>query len=227
MYTKTNWSETGMTTQNKVDGLNNLETIYSNAINAIDSIDHKDRYYTKTEVSSKYFSSDSDGDGSGLIAATLDGRTAQQIMDAGTPAGCIAIWPSALGQIPSGWALCDGSNGTPDLRDKFVVGAGGNYALYESGGSNTVTASGSVTIGGHALTESEVPKHTHGSITDTWVDGSSKGTYSGSGVYKGEKTSYTNYAGGGQPHTHSASFTGTPNQQKMPPYYALAYIMKV
>ncbi len=234
MYTKTEWAESGMTTQDKVDGLNNLETIYSQAISAIDAITHTDRYYTKSQVQSKYFSASTDGSGSGMICATLDGYTAQQMLDSGTPAGCIGIWKSTIGSIPEGWALCDGQNGTPDLRDRFVVGAGGHYDLYATGGSNTVTTSGSVTIAGHALTAEEIPKHTHGSITDYYPSNQYAFTYTAEGkppvgvnASTQNITSYTNYTGGGDSHSHTASFSGTSNQDKRPPFYALAYIMKL
>ncbi len=40
----------------------------------------------------------------------------------------IVLWSGAVVDIPAGWALCDGNNGTPDLRDRFVIGAGGTWA---------------------------------------------------------------------------------------------------
>lgn len=49
--------------------------------------------------------------------------------------GVITSFSGGLGLIPSGWQLCDGTNGTPDLRDKFVVGSGSTYAVDETGGS--------------------------------------------------------------------------------------------
>lgn len=54
-----------------------------------------------------------------------------------TPKGLILIWSGAIVDIPVGWSLCDGSNGTPDLRDKFIVGAGGSYSPGDTGGSAT------------------------------------------------------------------------------------------
>lgn len=55
------------------------------------------------------------------------------------PTGIIAIWSGSAASIPAGWTLCDGSPGTPDLRDKFVVGAGGAYAVDAQGGAATHT----------------------------------------------------------------------------------------
>ena len=51
------------------------------------------------------------------------------------PRGVIVQWPFAIGTIPAGYVLCDGTNGTPDMRDRFVVGAGSTYAVGDSGGS--------------------------------------------------------------------------------------------
>lgn len=51
------------------------------------------------------------------------------------PQGAILLWSGAANAIPSGWALCDGTNGTPDLRGRFLVGAGGSYAVGATGGA--------------------------------------------------------------------------------------------
>jgi microcystin-dependent protein len=232
-YVPTTWVETGMSTVDKVNGLNNLETIYTSAISAIDAIGHSERYYTKTEANSKYFTAATDGSGSGMIAAKLDGWTALQIINSGTPAGCIGMWHSTIESIPAGWYLCNGLNSTPDMRDRFPVGAGGNYDLGDIGGSNSVTASAaSVTIGGHVLTAAEIPKHTHGTIPDwygTGSDGENPGP-SGStpvadGVVVFTRVDTAN-AGGGESHTHTGSFAGTTDKDKRPPFHALAFIMK-
>ena len=64
--------------------------------------------------------------------------------------GMIMMWSGSTGSIPSGWVLCNGSNSTPDLRNRFVVGAGNNYSVDATGGSDTVS-----------LTTSNLPSHTH------------------------------------------------------------------
>lgn len=69
------------------------------------------------------------------------------------PVGSIIMWSgdeSNLNLIPNNWRLCDGTNGTPDLRDRFIVGAGNNYDIGESGGSDSVT-----------LTQDNIPEHSH------------------------------------------------------------------
>jgi microcystin-dependent protein len=66
------------------------------------------------------------------------------------PSGIILLWSGSIVSIPSGWVLCNGSNSTPDLRDRFVVGAGSTYAVNATGGANTVT-----------LDATMIPAHTH------------------------------------------------------------------
>jgi hypothetical protein len=67
------------------------------------------------------------------------------------PRGAIVMWAGLLTQIPGGWLLCDGTNNTPDLRDRFVVGAGLSYAAFQTGGSLGVSVS-TATGGVHAHT---------------------------------------------------------------------------
>ena len=57
------------------------------------------------------------------------------------PSGGILIWSGSIGSIPVGYYLCNGSNGTPDLRDKFVVGAGSTYAVGNTGGFTAAATS--------------------------------------------------------------------------------------
>ncbi len=122
----------------------------------------------------------------------------------GVPSGCILIWSGAVDAVPSGWALCDGSNGTPDLRDRFVLCAGAAHAVGSSGGSETVT-----------LTVEQMPEHKH------TLSGLPTSVHAGSSPMVGvqvssdPRTAESNSSGNSQPH---------PN---MPPYYALAYIMKL
>ena len=64
------------------------------------------------------------------------------------PKGVIVMWSGTV--APEGWALCDGANGTPDLREKFVMGVGGAYVIGTSGGKAT-----------HTLSLNEMPYHSH------------------------------------------------------------------
>jgi microcystin-dependent protein len=74
------------------------------------------------------------------------------------PAGLISMWSGSIGSIPSGWYLCDGSNGTPNLTDRFIIGAGSSYAVNGTGGVSSVT-----------LTTNNMPSHTH-TATSTVTD---------------------------------------------------------
>jgi hypothetical protein len=229
-YTKTTWLEHGHTTAQKITALGNLENMYTQAVSYIDAITHSSRYYTEAQCSSMYFTSATDGSGSGLIAKYLDGYTAEQIISAGSPSGVICWWSGSEASIPSGFVLCNGLNGTPDLRDRFVVGSGSHYARNDTGGANTVTTTGTVTIAGHTLTAGEIPKHTHGSITDYYGTGGGH-AYSidvakPAWYYPTDVARTTGSTGDGGSHTHSASWAGTSNQEKRPPYYALCFIMK-
>jgi len=59
-------------------------------------------------------------------------------MDANTPgmpSGSIVLWYGSVASIPAGWILCNGASDTPDLRNKFVVGAGDTYAVDATGGA--------------------------------------------------------------------------------------------
>lgn len=121
----------------------------------------------------------------------------------GVPSGVIVMWSGAESAIPAGWVLCNGTNGTPDLRDRFIVGAGLIYNVGATGGSNSVT-----------LTVDQMPMHTHtDSIGLSYNNESSLTPAYGSGQCLAYNVP-TNYTGGSKPH------------ENRPPYYALCYIMK-
>lgn len=162
--------------------------------------------------------------------------------------GMIMLWSGTSGTVPSGYHVCDGTNGTPNLQDKFVLGAGG--ALPTSGGSvsSSTDSAGSVSITGTALTLDQIPGHTH----TFWNGG--YGFYNGSsGGYgilltggsqqqnfpTGESISgqtMVGYSGGSSQGTQSAANTHThtvsatlnhSHASVLPPYVALFYIMKL
>ena len=149
------------------------------------------------------------------------------------PTGCILIWSGSVGSIPSGFLLCDGTNGTPDLRNSFVLGAGNSYAIGQTGGS----------------TDSILVSHTHtansanaGNHNHQIYSGDNVGirSYTESyniitGISTAPSLAYAN-AGTTSPfiqdagtHNHSISVDSAGVSgagANMPPYYALAYIMK-
>jgi len=56
--------------------------------------------------------------------------------------GLICLWSGAVVDIPAGWALCDGNGGRPDLRDKFVIGAGSTYSPDDTATTNVAADAG-------------------------------------------------------------------------------------
>ena len=90
-----------------------------------------------------------------LIIAALSGGGGS-----GVPNGAIIMWSGTVATIPDGFSLCDGSNGTPDLRNRFVIGAGRNYAVGATGGSSTTTKVGDVEAGPQAtVSTSSLPPY--------------------------------------------------------------------
>ena len=169
--------------------------------------------------------------------------------------GMILLWYGNTGNIPSGFVLCDGNNSTPDLRDRFVIGAGSAYSPGNTGGSSSVT-----------LSTSQLPSHNHSlSASGTTGGGGSHRHYgfanaTGGQQRTGSNLSANNFAAKGtgagniyetynittagndasagktseaSSHTHSFSLSGNTGSagsgssiENRPPYYALCYIMK-
>jgi microcystin-dependent protein len=136
------------------------------------------------------------------------------------PAGLISMWSGSIGSIPSGWALCNGSNGTPDLRDRFVIAAGSTYSVGQTGGSadaivvtHTHTATSVVSDPGHAHS---------GVINDSGVGELAAGT----GVPYNRFLTTNSNTTGITVATTNASTGSSATGANLPPYYALAYIMK-
>lgn len=143
------------------------------------------------------------------------------------PAGLISLWSGSIVSIPSGWYLCDGSNGTPDLRNRFVVGAGSTYAVGATGGS----ADAVVVAHSHTATSTSSvsdPSHAHQQADNSSVNifggggGGSGGSRGGSGLYT--YGAYTGISVSTSTSVASSGVSGT--NANLPPYYALAYIMK-
>jgi microcystin-dependent protein len=172
--------------------------------------------------------------------ATLDGVDTSGTGFGFVPQGGIIMWSGSVASIPSGWHLCNGSNSTPDLRDRFVVGAGSTYAPDDTGGADSVT-----------LTEAQMPSHTH-SFSGTTSTKSLTGNInfggngipsnSGNGIVSATNPGGAQQAGFGSggvnenllidaSHNHTVSGTtgstgSGSSHENRPPYYALAYIMK-
>lgn len=186
-------------------------------------------------------------------------------LNSAVPTGFIGMWSGSVATIPTGWALCDGSSGRPDLRDRFIVGAGSTYTVGTTGGANSVV-----------LTESNLPAHNHsfsgsgtasnsGAHTHPITDTGHSHVMHGEGPTPGGGYLSNNnslYSGGGASyfgvtaspdtdmktgtsvtgisvnsagaHTHSITVTGVVGSsgsgvahENRPPYYALAFIIKL
>lgn len=179
------------------------------------------------------------------------------------PRGIITMWSGATNAVPSGWALCDGNNGTPNLKDRFIVGAGQSYGVGNTGGNWTQTpsvwtnaAGTGIQVAGTAINTSQMPWHTHsGSVgsdasiqvqdsiqsssAGEWLADDSFGSigWSPSPIRKPLKefsaSLSINGTGGNQPHYHGVTDNGHAHTAAAsaidvrPPYYALAFIMKL
>lgn len=180
-------------------------------------------------------------------AARVGGYTAvsfpvmQPIAQHLVPKGVINMWSGSPTSLPYGWALCDGTNGTPDLRGRFIVGYNPNDTDYQTigltGGAKLVT-----------LTTSQMPAHNHGGTLTTTNSGDH--AHNATVAYRGpdgyshsngtthlcsnEAVTGTDQRGllikSSGSHTHSVTLTtqgsNAPHENR-PPYYTLAYIMKV
>lgn len=141
------------------------------------------------------------------------------------PAGVPLPWSGSINAVPDGWLLCDGQNGTPDLRDKFIVGAGGTYAVGATGGSGSHSHSITGNVGDTALTIAQMPSHSHNINVPRASTGIGSVTSGSLALANPPAASSTNNAGGDQPHDHP--FEGSAGtSSSLPPYYALAYIIR-
>jgi hypothetical protein len=133
------------------------------------------------------------------------------------PTGMISLWYGSIGSVPLGWYLCDGTNGTPDLRDRFVVGAGSTYSVAATGGSaNAIVVSHT-----HTATVTD-PGHVHSvaAINGSLVAGAAASTSTPNSTPFNTASAVT----GISVTNASAGTSGT--NANLPPYYALAYVMK-
>lgn len=135
------------------------------------------------------------------------------------PYGVIVMWSGSIATVPDGWALCDGTNETPDLRDRFIVAAGNTYAPGDNLADSTHTHD--ITVAATVLTIAQIPSHTHGVGTNGYFQ---TGQNYEPRVPGASNNNSSTARGGTTGHTHTGSADAVVS---LPPYYALAYIMKV
>lgn len=230
VYSPTTWDAATALT---VARLNNLETQYDEAMTLFTGHNHDSVHFTKSEMDARFWHSGNDGPNSGMDADILyyagGNKHAADFSGIGAPTGLVVLWPEAV--APPGWHICDGNDGTVNLKDRFVVGAGAgsNYGVGNTGGATSRTPSAaSVTIGGCTLTVAQI-KHSH-TLSDRQPSGAggynTVSTDSSQVWTNSAVTVQTGYAGGGGSHNHPGSFSGNSFDNR-PPYYALVYIQKV
>ncbi len=150
------------------------------------------------------------------------------------PPGGIIMWSGT--DVPEGWKLCDGSNGTPDLRSRFIVGAGQgsgnddrgerltNYPVNTTGGrKNHVLSLGEMPSHAHTITINQDGAHSH-AMGSRGFDTSGELGADGST----DDTSLKTHEAGAHSHAatiHSAG--GDQAHENRPPFWALAFIMKM
>jgi hypothetical protein len=176
------------------------------------------------------------GNGTSAVQFVAPGASGNVLVSNGTTwtssapsafvAGMIIMWSGTIATIPSGWALCDGASGTPDLRNRFVIASS-----IDSGGQSVTTVTGGNTKTG-GTKDAVVVSHSHtATVTDPGHTHTYRGVQapSGGGTPPRESVATTR--------TTDLAFTGisvaigtqgvSGTDQNLPPYFALAYIMKL
>lgn len=147
------------------------------------------------------------------------------------PTGLIVMWAGQLSDIPTGWALCDGNNGTPNLLDRFLQSV-------PSATTNPGSTGGETT---KTLSVSQLPSHTHNHDSNTSTDGAHQHTFDVDyNLNEGGSDEALNYGSGTTSsdhktdskgdHTHSdavGSTGGTSSYDNRPTFFELAFIQKL
>ena len=136
------------------------------------------------------------------------------------PIGGIMIWSGSKDNLPPGFALCDGSvafgRRTPDLRNRFIVGAGSSYSVGSTGGADTVT-----------LNEAQIPSHQHTWVGDDALNGRDAWWFNAKWNTATAYDADSSHSRGGG-YVYGTSYVGgNKAHENLPPYYALCYIMRV
>ncbi|MBC7412373.1 MAG: hypothetical protein H7331_07955 [Bacteroidia bacterium] len=176
-----------------------------------------------------------------VLTSDATGKGTWQAVN-GLPPGVIVMWSGAISNIPAGWAFCDGTLGTPDLRDRFIVASGTSNLVNTTGGTDALT-----------LTPAQLPAHIHTATTSTDGNHFHGNGPNSAGVFYSDPlpaehgsgfTTGAQFADGGASgisrggfqtstdgnHTHTLTTDAMPAANAFdnrPAYYTLAYIMKL
>lgn len=196
------------------------QTTYLEDLNADGAGDSKDTYFTRWAefaAGSKRF------DDLPRINPIVE------LQKAKTPVGAIVMWAGSVTAIPTGWKLCDGTNGTPDLRGQFIVGYDPTDSAYNAvgkqGGAKEVT-----------LTEAQMPQHKHTGATNfsgahthqySRLNRATKGESKSHAYYRVHENLVTDNTATAGNHSHSLNINnagGGQAHENRPPYFTLAFI---
>jgi microcystin-dependent protein len=211
--------------------LNQMATIYACAKTFTDVHNHDSDYYTETQIDAKCFSND------GLLpdADMIDGKHWDEIIIDFLPVGFVCFWEGTSGTIPTGWHECDGStvNGIdlPDIRNRFVMGAGAVHAALSTGGNATLsTVAGNGALESHVLSSDELPIHYH-KWNDVYNPNAASWSPTGfSEIALGTESSHDtqyNHSSADAGHTHGNASLTLDEFSIMPPYIVKVAICKV
>lgn len=197
-------------TVNYIDDLNEAWPIGN-----VDTIDESDNHHRITKAAVK---------GSfpnlGQAAVTLTAAQINTLQTSTNPIGAIIMYNASFASIPSNWQLCDGTNGTPNMTNKFVYGTNTEGQLKDAGGSaNSIVVSHNHTFSGSAL-----PSHTH--TAQSIINTQNTGPLGGSGSAK-DSAIITDGASAGTPTGTISTDGSSGTNANIPPYIKLAYIQRM
>ena len=152
--------------------------------------------------------------------ASLLGDTFGSKASGTIPVGGIIMWSGSIVSIPTGWALCNGANGTPNLQDRFVVAAGSGYAVGATGGSADATLVSHT----HTGTTNNAGEHSHSYTQPSIIP---NGEFDNNTQVGPTFVTQTTSVAGNHNHTFTTDSAGSSaTNANLPPYYALAFIMR-
>lgn len=220
--------------------MNFVETQYAQAKLDIDLHTHDTSYYPKATADIRFFQ----GGATKPDADTIDDLHWNEIVGNLLPVGSVVGWNGTDENVPTRWHICDGGTYsgtvTPDMRGKFPLGAGRNYAAHSTGGRASISdAGGTVTVSDHMLTVSEIPGHYH-NWTDTWaIEPGGQGQYGSNWTYGGSTqvgspnlttrtgTTDYNHSANDEAHNHGTNAITLNSFNIIPLYVAKYFICKV